>query len=126
MKDQLDSMNEVKSILDNSEAIHNSRPPLRWIANWAGSIASKNMLKLSYMEDEGIKGFKYKYYGWLWDTFWPLYQKHGTFYKLLDMDMSGSGWDDYNEDGIPYWEEFHWDYIDEETGDAFRVINYGK
>jgi len=122
--DQLDSMNKARSILDNSEAIHNSRPPLRWIANLAGSIASKNMLKLSYMEDDGIKGFKYKYYGWLWDTFWPLYQKYGTFYKLLDMDMSDPKWDDYDENGVPYWEKWHWDFIDEETGDAFKVINY--
>lgn len=107
------------------EVIHQSRPPLRWIANLSGSIASKNILKLSYMEDDGIKGFRYKYYGWLWDTFWPIYRKYGTFYKL-DTDLSGSGWDDYDEDGVPYWEEFHWDFIDEETGDAFKVINYEK
>lgn len=128
--DQLDSMDEARSILDNSIVEHQSKPPLRWIANWAGSIASKNMLELSYMEDEGLdKGFKYKYYGWLWDTFWPIYQKYGTFYKL-DMDMSGPGWDDYDENGVPYWEKlgvvdpdyYPWDFEDEETGDAFRVV----
>ena len=124
--DQLDSMREARSILDNSITEHNSRPPLRWIANWAGGIASRHMLELSYMEDEGLdKGFRYKYYGWLWDTFWPIYQKYGTFYKL-DMDMSGPGWDDYDENGVPYWEKWHWDFIDEETGDAFRVIRYGE
>lgn len=99
----------------DSIAEHKSKPPLRWIANWAGSIASKNMIELSYMEDEGLdKGFKYKYYGWLWDTFWPIYQKYGTFYTLQ-----------------PYWERTGmvdpdytpaWDYEDAETGDAFRVI----
>jgi hypothetical protein len=126
MDDQLHSMNKARSILDNSIVEHNSRPPLRWIANLAGSIASKNMLKLSYMEDEGLdKGFRYKYYGWLWDTFWPTYQKYGTFYKL-DMDLSGPGWDDYDENGVPYWEKWHWDFIDEETDDAFRVIRYGE
>lgn len=128
--DQIESMNQARSILDNSVVEHNSRPPLRWIANLAGSIASKNMLKLSYMEDEGLdKGFKYKYYGWLWDTFWPIYQKYGTFYKL-DLDMSGPGWDDYDENGIPYWEKaglvdpdyYSWDFEDEETGDAFRLV----
>jgi hypothetical protein len=128
--DELESMNQVRSILDNSVVEHNSRPPLRWIANLAGSIASKNMLKLSYMEDDGEdKGFKYKYYGWLWDTFWPLYQKYGTFYKL-DFDMDGPGWDDYDENGVPYWEKFGvvdpdyypWDFEDEETGDAFRIV----
>jgi len=127
----------LRNFLDDSIVEHKSRPPLRWIANWAGSIASKNMLELSYMEDEGLdKGFRYKYYGWLWDTFWPIYSKYGTFYRL-NMDMSGPGWNDYDENGVPYWEktgtvdpdydydEFHWDYIDEETGDAFKVINFG-
>jgi len=112
----------MRNFLDDSIVVHNAKPPLRWIANLAGSIASKNMLKLSYMEDEGYTGWKYKYYGWLWDTFWPLYQKYGTFYKL-DMDMSGAGWDDYDVDGVPYWG--NWDYEDPETGDAFRVINFG-
>lgn len=121
--DQLDSMSKARSILGNSTVEHNSRPPLRWIANWAGGIASRHMLELSYMEDEGLdKGFRYKYYGWLWDTFWPLYQKYGTFYKL-DLGMDGPGWDDYDADGIPYWG--NWDYEDPETGDAFRVINFG-
>ena len=113
-------------LFDKSIVEHNSKPPLRWIANWAGSIASKHMLELSYMEDDGLdKGFRYKYYGWLWDTFWPIYQKYGTFYKL-DMDLSGPGWDDYDENGVPYWEQWHWDFIDEETNDAFRVIRYGE
>jgi len=52
----------LRNFLDDSIVEHKSRPPLRWIANWAGSIASKNMLELSYMEDEGLdKGFRYKY-----------------------------------------------------------------
>ncbi len=125
----------MRNFLDDSIVEHNSRPPLRWIANWAGSIASKNMLKVSYMEEEDT-GFKYKYYLFLWDTFWPIYQKYGTFYKL-DIDMSGSGWDDYDENGVPYWEKtgtvdpyclpettFYtpWDFEDEKTGDAFRIV----
>lgn len=60
-----------------------SRPPLRWIANWAGSIGSYGLLEISYMEDEGkTNSFKYKLYGWLWDTFWPIYDRWGTFYTL--------------------------------------------
>ena len=74
------------------------------------------------MEEDGYTGWKYKFNGWLWDKFWPIYSKYGTFYKL-DMDMSGAGWDDYDADGVPYWGE--WDFEDEETGDAFRVINFG-
>ena len=51
--------------------------------------------------------------------------------------MSGKNWDDYDENGIPYWEKtgtidpdytqpFNWDYEDNETGDAFRVIEQNK
>ena len=119
----------MRNFLDDSIVEHNSYPPLRWIANWAGSIASKNMLELSYMEDEGLdKGFRYKYYGWLWDTLWPIYQKYGTFYRLR-MDLSGKNWDDYDENGIPYWEKTgvvdpeytpDWNFIDD-NGDAFRI-----
>ena len=124
----------MRNFLDDSIAEHNSKPPLRWIANIAGSIASKGMLKVAYMEEDGYTGWKYKFNGWLWDTFWPIYSKYGTFYKL-DMDLSGAEWDDYDADGIPYWEKtgtvdpdydiFHWDFVDEETGDAFKVINFG-
>jgi len=109
--------------LDNAVVKHQSKPPLRWIANWAGSIASSGLLEVSYMEDEGMTDtFRYKFHGWKWDTFWPLYEKYGTTYRL-DMDLSGPGWDDYDENGVPYWEKWDlWDYEDEETGDAFRII----
>ena len=124
--DQLDSMEDAKSILDDSIVEHKSLPPLRWIANWAGSIASSGLLEISYMEDEGYIGWKYKFNLWKWDTFWPLYEKYGTSYRLK-MDLSGKGWDDYDEDGVPYWEKWDlWDYEDEETGDAFRVIKFGR
>lgn len=63
--------------------IHNSRPPLRWIANLAGSIASKGLLDVSYMEDEGYTGWKYKLNLFLWDTFYPIYNKYGTVYEYI-------------------------------------------
>lgn len=114
--DQLDSMKEAKSILDNSVAIHKSRPPLRWVANWAGNLASRGLLDISYMEDYGYTGWRYKVNLFLWDTFWPIYNKYGTTY-VFDFDI--------DEDGVPDWEEWHWDFLDEETGDAFRVIDFG-
>jgi hypothetical protein len=92
------------------------------------------MLKIAYMEEDGYTGWKYKFNGFLWDTFWPIYKKYGTFYKL-NMDMSGAGWDDYDADGIPYWEktgtvdpdyEQPWKFVDPWTGDAFRIIKGGK
>jgi hypothetical protein len=52
-------------ILDwDSEPIHNSRPPLRWIA-----------------EEDGNK-FKAKLYCKIFDAAYPFYQKYGTFYKI--------------------------------------------
>ena len=113
----------MRNFLDNSIRVDNSKPPLRWIANWAGSIAGSAIMRVSYAEEyEKNYGIRYKFNGWLWDTLWPIYSKYGTFYKL-DMDMSGAGWDDYDADGIPYWEKWEeWDFVDEETDDAFRII----
>ncbi len=113
----------MRSFLGDSTRVNNSKPPLRWIANWAGSIASSAIMRVSWAEEyEKNYGIKYKFDGWLWDTLWPIYSKYGTFYKL-NMDLSGEEWDDYDADGIPYWGE--WDFEDPETGDAFRVINFG-
>jgi len=107
---------------DNTEVIHNSRRPLRWIANWAGSVASSGLLDISYMEDDGYTGWRYKLKLFLWNTFYPIYNKYGTYYKM-NWDLSGPAWDDYDENGVPYWEKWDlWDYEDEETGDAFRII----
>jgi len=115
-------------MFENSVAVHKSKPPLRWIANWAGSIASSGLLDVSYMEDYGYTGWRYKLNLWKWDTFWPLYDKYGTVF-IYDTDMSGPGWDDYDENGIPYWEKTGfadpdynpWDFEDD-NGDAFRIV----
>lgn len=117
-------------MFENSIVVHKSKPPLRWIANWAGTIASSGILDVSYMEEDGYTGWRYKLNLWKWDTFWPIYNKYGTFY-ILDTDMSGKAWDDYDENGIPYWEKTGmvdpdyfppWDFEDAGTGDAFRVV----
>jgi len=86
-------------------------------------MASKSLLTISYLEDDGIEsGFRYKLNCEIWDNLWPIYDKYGTSYKL-NWDLSGPEWDDYDEDGVPYWEKWDlWDYEDEETGDAFRII----
>lgn len=120
----------MRNLLGNSVVEHKSRPPLRWIANWAGSISSKSLLKLSFMEDDGISsGLRYKINCEIWDNLWPIYEKYGTYYKL-NLDMSSPSWDDYDENGVPYWERLGvvdpdynpWDFEDEETGDAFRIV----
>lgn len=64
------------------EVIHQSRRPLRWIANLAGSIGSRGLLDISYMEDAGYTGWRYKVNLFLWDTLYPIYNKYGTYYKL--------------------------------------------
>jgi hypothetical protein len=65
-----------------TKRIDKSRPPLRWIANLAGSIASRGLLDISYMEDNDYKGWKYKVNLFLWDKFYPIYNKYGTFYEV--------------------------------------------
>jgi hypothetical protein len=127
----------MRNFLDDSIAEHNSKPPLRWIANWAGSRASAAIMRAAWLDEDGIdKGIRQTFNSAIYRLLWPMYRKYGTFYKL-NMDMSGAGWDDYDADGIPYWEktgtvdpdydheEYHWDFVDEETGDAFKIINFG-
>ena len=111
-------------MLEDSTVVHNSKPPLRWIANWAGEIASKGILKVSYMEEDAYTGWRYKLNLFLWDTFWPIYNKWGTVY-IWNMDTD-EYWEKTGTVDPDYeYDEFHWDYIDEETGDAFKVINFG-
>ena len=69
--------------------VDKSRPPLRWIANIAGSLASSGILKISYMEEEDYTGWRYKVNLFLWDTFYPIYDKYGTFYEVETGDEDG-------------------------------------
>jgi hypothetical protein len=65
-----------------TKRIDRSRPPLRWIANLAGSIASRGLLDISYMEDYGYTGWRYKLNLFLWDNLYPIYNKWGTIYEV--------------------------------------------
>jgi hypothetical protein len=84
------------------------------------------------MEDNGYTGWRYKLNSFLWERFWPFYYKYGTTYRFR-MDLSGPAWDDYDADGIPYWEKtgtvdpeysdpnyYGWNY-DPVTGDSWRI-----
>lgn len=116
----------------NSIKVNQSRPPLRWIANLAGEISGWAILKAAYMDEDGKYGWKYEFYSRTFRLFNPISMKYGTHYKI-DMDMSGRGWDDYDENGVPYWERTGlvdpdynpWDFEDS-NGDAFRIIKGGK
>ncbi len=118
----------MRNFVDQSILEHKSRPPLRWIANIAGTIGGWAILKIAiYDEDENFN-FRYKVFSIIYDIFMPTYIKYGSFYKW-DIDMSGSEWDDYDDNGVPYWEKLgvvdpeynSWDYEDS-NGDAFRII----
>ena len=65
-----------------AKRIDRSRPPLRWIANLAGVISTSSILKVSYMEEDAYEGWRYKVNLFLWDTFWPIYDKYGTIYEV--------------------------------------------
>lgn len=72
------------------EVIHKCRPPLRWFANLAGSIATSGILHISNMEENGYTGLRYKIRLFLWETFWPIYSKYGSYYQLkneIDEDL---------------------------------------
>ena len=78
MRHEDDSIGEWRA-----ERIDRSRPPLRWIANILGSFASSAILRISIAEDEGYEDtFAYKRDSFIWDNFWPIYDKWGTFYKM--------------------------------------------
>lgn len=118
------------NFVDNSILEHKSKPPLRWIANISGSIGGWAILKIAIYDENENFGIRYKIYSVIYDMFMPTYFKYGSFYKL-DIDMSGKEWNDYDENGIPYWEKLGvidpdyyptWDFIDEPTQEAFRII----
>lgn len=121
----------MRNFLDDSIVEHNSKPPLRWIANWAGSRASAAVMRAAWLDEDGIdRGVRQTINSAIYRLLWPMYRKYGTFYKI-DWPMDGQAWEDYDEDGVPYWEKTGtvdpdspqpWKYVDPWTGDAFRVI----
>jgi len=97
-----------------------------------GSIAGWAIMNISYYDELEDFNWRYKLHYYIWKTTWPIYYRFGTFYEIIDFDFGADGWNDYDENGVPYWEQTgavdpdyfpSWDYVDEETGDAFRLIN---
>jgi len=121
--------------------------PLRWFANMCGSIACWSILKAAYLDEDENYGWQYKMHGIIHKLTWPISYKYGSHYEF-SIDMSGPDWDDYDENGIPYWEKTgtvdpdykpltmnkeqlaewresmdkDWDFEDFWTRDAFRII----
>ena len=110
--------------------------PLRWLADyvfhpismWFFHVGLNANDKLEYdyfnatlfdkiKEKIGFRTYKFLNYPYDW---W------GTIYKMdlsgLNLDLDdGLGWDDYDENGIPYW-DYLW-HEDPITGDAWRLVN---
>ena len=90
--------------------------PLRIIGNICGGFAGNHIFKAMLLDEEENYGLKYKYHGLMWKYLNKPYEWWGTYYMVnmeawgehldqLKVDMSGSGWDDYDENGIPYWDK---------------------
>jgi hypothetical protein len=86
--------------------------PLRWIGNISGEFASNHLLKAVYMDEDGDFNWRYSYHAKMWKILDKPYQWWGTYYELDikgmmdDLKLDGAGWDDYDKDGIPYWEKW--------------------
>lgn len=61
------------------------------------------------MDEKEEYGWRYKAYSLVWKYLNAPYERWGTYYsinmELWKEEMSGKIWDDYDEDGVPYWEK---------------------
>lgn len=91
--------------------------PLRWFANLCEKPAAYHLEEAMRYDDYNNHGTAYKLHAKLSNFWYKPYLKWGTVYKL-DFDVIKKAWEndpehqelmkrltDYNENGIPYWEE---------------------
>lgn len=89
--------------------------PLRWIGNFLGAYAGNHLVKSVDMDEDNNLGLRFTYHVKMWKILnWP-YKKWGTYYVLdtcflrenmeRDKDLLDRLGSDYDEDGIPYWEQ---------------------
>ena len=83
--------------------------PLRWIGNFLGGFAGNHLVKCFDYDEDGKHGFAYKYHAKMWKYLNKPYTWWGTYYQLdiegMIKDLDGAGWDDYDEDGVAYWDK---------------------
>ena len=100
--------------LRNSKKINRTRIlPLRWIGNYLGGIAGDSLVKAFDLDEDGDFGYRFKFHSKVWHYLNKPYEWWGTYYLLdtkgwldqIKTDVSGQNWDDYDEDGIAYWEK---------------------
>lgn len=89
---------------------------LRWIGNALGEHAGNHLVRCVNMDESKEYGWRYRYHAKMWHYLNKPYEKWGTYYTIdldawrheldkMKIDMSGPEWDDYDEDGIPYWDK---------------------
>jgi len=113
---------------DIFEAEHKTKVlPLRWFADGCEYIAHFFLDKYLYWNYFDKTNLRSKTWSWLSNQFYKPYLKWGTRYVMntdllsqLIEDTSGAGWEDYDEDGRPYW-DYLW-HEDPQTGDAWRIV----
>jgi hypothetical protein len=90
--------------------------PLRWIGNISGEFAGNHLVKCVNMDEDEEFGWRYKYHAKMWKYLNKPYELWGTYYTIdmdswkkslekMKIDMSDSGWDDYDEFGKAYWDK---------------------
>jgi hypothetical protein len=87
--------------------------PLRCIGNICGAYAGNHLVKCFDYDEEGKLGFAYKYHSIMYTILNKPYELWGTYYTLdskawldeIKKNVAGQNWDDYDEDGIAYWEK---------------------
>ena len=87
--------------------------PLRWIGNYLGEIASNSLVRAFDLQDQENFGYRFKFRCKVWKYLNKPYEWWGTYYLVdtkgwldqIKTDVSGQNWDDYDEDGIAYWEK---------------------
>ena len=66
---------------DRWKLVHNSLPPLRWVANAMGSWGGYHILQCSFAEEEGREKMA-KFHGMMYSILMPISTKYGSFYML--------------------------------------------
>jgi hypothetical protein len=112
-------MENSDGFLSNSKTIQKTKiVPLRWIGNFLGGYAGNHLVKAIDLDEslDSNLGFRYKYHAKMWKYLNKPYEWWGTYYQVdidkwkneidqMQIDLSGKEWDDYDEDGIAYWEK---------------------
>jgi hypothetical protein len=92
--------------------------PLRWIGNFCGEYAGNHLIKAIDLDEklDSQLGLRFKYHAKMWNYLNKPYQWWGTYYSIdmdawkkdldqMKLDMSGDGWNDYDEFGVAYWDK---------------------